>query len=152
VKTAGDQKGDGGGVPLGMAAKPRPGVGIGVLVKRDGKILLQKRIGAHGTNTWSPPGGHMEYGETPEQTAIRETKEEVNVEINNPRVVGVTNDIHHAESKHYITIFVEADYAGGEPKLNEPDRTADVKWFSLDELPQELFLPFRNFVENRRLL
>ncbi len=94
----------------------------------------------------------MEYGETPEQTAIRETKEEVNVDINNPRVVGLTNDIHHAESKHYITIFVEADYAGGIPTVNEPDRTADVKWFALDNLPQSLFLPFRNFVENRRLL
>ena len=130
----------------------RPGVGVGVFVRKDGLILLQKRVGAHGTGTWSLPGGHLEYGETPEQTAIRETKEEVNVDIKNVRVIGLTNDVHREENKHYITIFVEAEYAGGEPKANEPDSTTDVRWCSPDELPEPLFLPVKNFVENRRLL
>ncbi len=130
----------------------RPGVGVGVFVKKDGKILMQRRIGAHGTGTWCLPGGHLEYSETPEQTAVRETKEEVNVLIKNPHVVGLTNDLHESEGKHYITIFVEAEYAGGEPRINEPNKTTDVRWCSFDDLPQPLFLPLKNFVENKRLL
>lgn len=129
----------------------RPGVGVGVFIKKDNKILLQKRIGAHGADTWSVPGGHMEYGESPEDTAAREAKEEVNVDIRGSRVVGLTNDIHK-EGKHYVTIFVEAEYAAGEPRSNEPEFVSEVGWFSLDNLPSPLFLPVRNFVENKRLL
>lgn len=130
----------------------RPGVGVGVFVKKEGKILLQKRVGAHGAGTWSLPGGHLEYGESPEQAAMREAKEELNVDVKNPRVIGLTNDINAGEGKHYITIFVEADYAGGEPKINEPDRTSEIMWSAPGELPQPLFVPLKNFVENRRLL
>ncbi len=130
----------------------RPGVGVCVFVKKDGKVLVQKRIGAHGPNTWSIPGGHMEYGESPEETAIRETKEEVNIVIKNPRVVGVTNDVHETEKKHYITIFLEADYDSGELKINEPDKTVEIQWCSIDSLPQPLFKPVKSFVENRRVL
>jgi len=130
----------------------RPGVGIGVFVRKDDKILLQKRIGAHGTGTWSLPGGHMEYGETPEQTAARETKEEVNVDIVNPRIIGITNDVHEVEEKHYVTIFLESEYAGGELRINEPKKTAEIGWFSADSLPTPLFLPLKSFIENKRLL
>jgi len=130
----------------------RPGVGVGVIVKKDGKIILQKRKGVHGEGTWCPPGGHLEYGETPEQAAIRETKEEVNVDISNPRVVGLTNDIMHDYKKHYVTIFVEADYAGGIAVVNELDKIEKVQWCALDSLPEPLFIPFKNFLENRRLL
>ena len=129
----------------------RPGVGVGVMIKREGKVLLQLRKGAHGEGTWCFPGGHMEYGETPEQTAEREAKEEINVEIKNAKVVGVTNDIMHSEKKHYITLFVEAEYAGGEARINDSS-VSEIKWFSPNELPQPLFLPVKNFFENRRLL
>jgi len=130
----------------------RPGVGVGVLVKKDGKILIQKRIGAHGAGTWSLPGGHMEYGETPEQTAAREAKEEVNVDIKNSKVVGVTNDFMPNDEKHYITIFVEADYASGEPIPKEPDKIADMMWCALEEIPEPMFIPLKNFIDKKRLL
>ncbi len=42
----------------------RPKVGLGVLIFKDGKVLLGKRKGAHGEGTWCPPGGHLEFGET----------------------------------------------------------------------------------------
>jgi len=129
----------------------RPGVGVGVFVKRDGKVLIQKRIGSHGEGTWSLPGGHLEYGETPEQTAIRETKEEVNVDIKNVKVVGITNDFMPDYEKHYITIFVEAEYGGGDPSINEPNKTTDVRWCEIDNLPEPMFIPLKNFISNNRL-
>jgi len=130
----------------------QPGVGVGVIIKKDGKVLLQKRIGAHGEGTWCFPGGHLEFGESPEQTALREVKEEVNVDIAKPRVVGLTNDIMRADKKHYVTIFVEAEYAGGEARIGEPDKLKEIGWFALDNLPKPLFIPVKNFIENKRLL
>ncbi len=128
----------------------RPKVGVGIFVKKDGKVLLQLRKGAHGEGTWSLPGGHMEFGESPEQTGAREAKEEVNVDVKNAKVVGVTNDV--MGEKHYVTFFVEADYAGGDVKSNEPDKISEVAWFSLSSLPSPLFVPLKNFVEKKRLL
>jgi 8-oxo-dGTP diphosphatase len=130
----------------------RPGVGVGVFVRKDGTLLMQQRKNAHGHGTWSIPGGHMEYGETPQQAAIREVKEEMNVDIINPRVLGVTNDFMPAEGKHYITIFIEADYAGGEIRIGEPDSVAAVTWQPADKMPENLFIPLKNFLENNRII
>ncbi|MDX8431022.1 MAG: NUDIX domain-containing protein [Candidatus Algichlamydia australiensis] len=54
----------------------KPLVDIGVHVIQKGKILLGKRINAHGTGAYAPPGGHLEFGETPEECAVRELLEE----------------------------------------------------------------------------
>ena len=67
-----------------MANYPR--VGVGVIVTKDDRLLLLERKGVHGQGTWSTPGGHLEYGESPEACAARETKEETGVEIVNVRV------------------------------------------------------------------
>ena len=129
----------------------RPSVGVGVFVKKDGKVLIQKRISSHGIGTWCLPGGHLEYGETPEQTATRETKEEVNVDIKNAKIVGITNDFMPDDKRHSITIFVEAEYAGGEAIPREPDKTIDVHWCALDSLPEPMFIPLKNFINNNRM-
>ena len=121
------------------------------IIKKDGKILLQKRQNAHGEGTWSLPGGHMEYGETPEQTAVREAKEEVNLNIKNTRMMGVTNDFMPEYKKHYITLYVEAEHVDGDPSIAEPDKITDIGWFSMNSLPSPLFIPFKNFIENKRL-
>jgi 8-oxo-dGTP diphosphatase len=124
----------------------RPKVGIGVYIVRDGKFLVGERQGAHGTNTWCPPGGHLEYGESWEECAVREAKEETGVKIKNIRFLGVTNDIGY--EKHYITIAMMADWASGEPKLCEPDRCLGWKWVDLERLPKTLFLPVENLLDS----
>jgi len=129
----------------------RPGVGVGVMVMRKGKLLMQRRTGAHGEGAWSVPGGHMEFGESPEETAAREVLEEANVRIRNPKVVGVTNDIFHKEEKHYVTIFVEAEHESGEACCND-DTSTETKWCDPNDLPAPLFIPLQNFLEKRRLL
>ncbi len=91
-----------------------PRIGVGVFVKSNGKILLQKRTGAHEEGTWSLPGGHLEFNETIEQCAKREAMEEFNVEIKNVKVLGFTEDVMLQEEKHYITIFVDSELASGE--------------------------------------
>lgn len=125
----------------------RPKVGVGVIVKKDGKVLMQKRKGDHGFGTWCPPGGHMEFGESLEDTACRETKEELGIEIKNIQAGPYTNDVHISEDKHYITLFAISDYASGEPAIMELDKTESFGWFDWDNLPQPLFLPVAHLLE-----
>jgi 8-oxo-dGTP diphosphatase len=124
----------------------RPKVGLGVVVIKDGKVLLHKRKGS-GNGRWSFPDGHLEAGESFEECAKRETLEEAGIEIKNIKFVTATNDINLEENSHYITIYVAAEHASGEPKIMEPDRAEKWDWFSWNELPKPLFLPVENLIK-----
>jgi 8-oxo-dGTP diphosphatase len=123
-----------------------PLVGIGVIIVRDGKVLMHKRKGAHGEGHWSFPGGHLEFGESPEECAKRETMEEAGMEIEDMEVVALTNDI--SSVTHYVTIYVKANKAFGLPKIMEPDKCERWDWFAWEELPEPLFLPVQNLLNS----
>ena len=55
-------------------AEKQAKVGVAVLIRRGDQIVLIRRQGSHGAGTWAPPGGHIDFGETPEQCGIRETR------------------------------------------------------------------------------
>ncbi len=125
----------------------RPKVGLGVMVIKEGKILLGKRKNSHGEGAWSYPGGHLEYGESWEECAKREVSEETGIEINNLRFATATNDIFEKEQRHYVTIFILADHSGGEVKLMEPDKCEQWQWFEWEKLPSPLFVPIQNQIK-----
>ena len=120
----------------------RPQVGIGVIIKRQDKILLGKRKNSHGDGTWSFPGGHLEYGETRDKCAAREVSEETGLTIKNIRFASVTNDIFEDDKKHYITLFVTADCNEG-----EPEKCGGWEGFPWEDLPRQLFLPVKNLIK-----
>lgn len=122
-----------------------PKIGVGVFVRRDGRVLLLRRKGSHGAGTWSLPGGYLEWGERLEECAAREVLEETGLVAGAVRFLGITNDVMTAEAKHYVTIFMEAD-CEGEPYNCEPEKADELGWFELDALPQPLFLPMAHFV------
>jgi len=123
-------------------------VGVGVFIFRDGKFLMQKRTGAHGEGTWSVPGGHLEFGETAEQTAHRETSEETGCVIKNIRFAAVTNDIFEDDDKHYVTWWVMSDWSKNEPKIVETDKCTEQKWVDFDTIPSPLFLCWENLLDS----
>lgn len=125
-----------------------PKVGVGVLIFNEQKILLGKRKASHGADTWSPPGGHLEYGESFEDCAIREVKEETGLVLENPEFLAVTNDIFAEENKHYVTIFMCAHFPEGQEIQNlEPEKTSSWEWIAIKKLPQRLFLPLQNLIK-----
>jgi len=124
-----------------------PRIGIEVLVLKSGRFLLLKRTGSHGEGTWCPPGGHLEFQESPEDCARREVKEEAGIDIKNIRFAAVTNDIFSREDRHYITIHMLADYGSGEPRIMEKGKATDLGWFEWERLPQPLFLPIQNLLK-----
>lgn len=126
--------------------KPQVRVGVGVMIYRGNNILLGLRKGAHGEGTWALPGGHLEFGESIENCAIREVMEETGLTISNITKIDFTNDIFEKENKHYITIFVKGSCESGDPKLMEPNKCTKWQWFSLDHLPEPLFLPLKTLM------
>jgi 8-oxo-dGTP diphosphatase len=115
-------------------------VGVAVIVVPDDEVPFGLRRGAHAAGTWSFPGGHVDDGESAEACALRELEEETGLRGVNPRLVGESEDVS-PEGLRYRTIFVRADWVGGEPAAREPEACARWRWFSWDAAPEPLFLP-----------
>ncbi len=126
-----------------------PRVGVGVIITQGEQVLLLRRQNVHGAGSWSTPGGHLDFGESPEECAIREVKEETDVDITDVRFRAITNDVFEAEGKHYITIWMEGRYLAGEAKINAAYEMTEVGWFAWDALPQLLFLPLQHLLDGK---
>lgn len=133
-----------------MAEEQRPRIGVGVLVLKNGKVLMHYRKGAHGAGSWSFPGGHLEFGETLVECAKREVFEEAGIKVKNVRPAQVyTDDFFRREGKHYITLLATADYASGKPRVLEKNYCGEWKWFEWGKFPKPLFLPLKNLLNQK---
>lgn len=106
-----------------------------VFVVRDpvAHVMLQERSAmAHEGGTWSCAGGAIDLGETPVEGALREASEEIGEIPESARVVGQFV-FAPASDWTYTTLVVEVDERFGRSMNFE---TADVGWFSLDEVEQ----------------
>lgn len=121
---------------------------MGIFIGKSGQFLMIKRAGAHGTGSWSVPGGWMEFGEAFEQTAKREVAEEVGLKIKNVRFGGVSNTVFSDEEIHSVTVWVTSDYASGEEKNLEPEKISELKWCTFDSLPNPLFEPWNELLQS----
>lgn len=118
-------------------------VGTGLILVKDGKMLLGRRRGSHAAGLYSFPGGHLDWNETWEQGVLRELEEECgpNVKvrlrpIGLQRAVFITNNPMPQYDKHYITIFMVADWVEGEPENTEPHKCDGWEWFNFDQLAE----------------
>ncbi len=126
-----------------------PKVGVGVMILKEGRVLLGKRKGSHGAGEYSFPGGHLEYMESFEDCARRETKEECGVEIKNIQFQFLANVVKYAP-KQYTHIGLLAGWESGEPKVIEPAEAESWDWYDLNNLPQPLFEPCRLAIDSYR--
>ena len=126
----------------------RPKVGLGVLIFNDNnEVLLGQRLNAHGHETWGPPGGHLEYGESFVKCAHREVFEETGLNIYTFKYLTTTNDIFTKDNLHYVSVFMTAKYSSTELIHNkEPDKVLMWKFFKLNNLPGQLFLSMKNLL------
>lgn len=122
-------------------------VGVGVMILKDGKVLLGKRKNSHGAGEYAFPGGHLEYMEGFEECALREIKEECGIEIENLEFLFLANLTQYAP-KHYVHIGLVADWKSGVPVVLEPDKSESWDWFDLNNLPEPLFEVCKSSVES----
>ena len=125
-----------------------PFVGVGCIVTRTDRLLLVRCQ----RGLWSPPGGHLDFGESPEDCAARETLEETGVRVTNMEFVAITNDLLTDTGKHYITIWMRADAMDdANPVVGDPAEIAEAAWFAPAALPQPRPLYFENLLAGRCL-
>ena len=98
--------------------------------------------------SWAPPGGHLHYGETPEECALRELTEETGL-IGKFAVAGPwTNDFFSDEDKHYISLYMVVTEFTGNLSVKEKDKALNWEWFPFTSLPANLFLSLSNLLKN----
>ena len=120
-----------------VETESRPRVGVGVVFVRSGHVFLARRRGALGGGTWGSAGGHLEHGESLEDCARREAKEEFGLEVGALRVLCVSNII--AYGRHYVDVEFLGDIGDQEPCLLESDAFEGSGWFPLTSLPEPMF-------------
>lgn len=137
-----------------MDYKGNIGVGIGVMLYCNGKILLGKRHDdpekakslLSGAGTWTMPGGKVRFKETFKEAVYRETFEETGIKINNVRLISITNDIN--DNYHFVTMGFICDDFSGEASVMEPDEITEWKWFDFDSLPSPIYFPSEKVIKN----
>jgi 8-oxo-dGTP diphosphatase len=122
-----------------------PFVGVGCIVVRDAELLLVRNH----RGLWSTPGGHLDFGESPDVCAARETFEETGVTVSNVRFVAITNDVIPEAGKHYLTVWMRADADGASAQIGDTAEIAELGWFSPGQLPSPLHLYFKNLLAGR---
>lgn len=122
-------------------------IGVNVILIRDNKILLGPRRNSIQAGTWGAPGGHLEAGETPIACAIRETKEETDLDLINVKLLICVPGLFKDIDTPYQSYFVLGTSQAGDPKVVEPHKCEKWQWFDFDNLPKPLFDPIQNWID-----
>lgn len=124
-----------------------PSVGVGVMIVRNGRVLLGRRRGSHGEGTFGWCGGGLEFGESFEDAARREVEQESGMDVTRLSFLCLSNIIEYG--RHYVDIEFVAE-AVGEPLVREPESGGPWQWYSLNHLPSPLFAPVARAIESYR--
>ena len=133
------------GTTIIMDSKEQIKIGTGLIIVREGKMLITKRKGNMGAGSFGTLGGHVEFGEHPSDALRREAKEELDIEIGNLEFISCSSVMKYG--KQYIDVSFTADIISGEPKIMEPDKIESADWYPVDSLPEPLFEYFKPVLE-----
>lgn len=118
----------------------RPRVRVGVLLVRDGQVLLvQHRRGDD--EYWLLPGGGLDWGESIAQCGVRECKEELGLDVEVDDIVAVAESLPPHARRHILHIALRGRIVGGNEQLGIEPRLVGMRWHSLETWPDLIFFP-----------
>jgi ADP-ribose pyrophosphatase len=114
-----------------------PRVGVGAVVMREGRVLLVRRGVPPAQDCWAIPGGGLRLGESLQEGAEREIREETGIVIRAGEPVFACDSlIRDGQGRirfHYVIVDMAAEYLGGQ--VRAADDALDARWVSPAELP-----------------
>jgi 8-oxo-dGTP diphosphatase len=126
-------------------ARRSPALTVDIVIKRrDGSIILVKRLNPPFKGEWALPGGFVEYGETVEAAAIREAKEETGIDVELVRIVGVYSAPNRDPRGHTVSICYLAREVGGE--LRADTDAKEARSIQPSSLPERLAFDHRQML------
>lgn len=131
----------------------KPGLGVGVMILKDGKVLLGLRnpnkekasSELNGQGTWTMPGGKVEYMEKLVDAAKRELEEETSLVATSLKLICISDDM--TDTAHYVTAGFLVEEYSGEIKTMEPETILEWKWFDINNLPINIYKPSKKVIE-----
>ena len=122
---------------------------VHILFMKDDEILLLLRKNISSDGLYSVVAGHLDGGETITQAMIREAKEEAGVDIvpNDINVGTVCHSYTERNNKEFIQFYAVCKKWTGEIVNNEPDKCAELKFFPLNNLPENMVPYIRDGIE-----
>ena len=121
------------------------GCGVAVVVTHRQQVLFGKRKSVPDGFEWQLPGGWMVPGESVQQAARREVREETGLQLQELQFVGITNNVFTPDN-HSISLYFEAECADFEAlKVAESDKCEAWEWRCWSEVTENLYLPLRLF-------
>lgn len=115
----------------------RPAVAAAVIVNR-GRVLLIRRAVSEGELSWQFPAGVIELGESREEAAVRETREETGLEVTAVKTLGERT--HPASGRRMI--YVVCEVLGGMAHVADAREISEVEWCSRVTLGERVPFPF----------
>lgn len=119
----------------------RPNFRVSVIVVNDKQEILLVQHRKANRYYWVLPGGRIEYGEDFATCAVRELKEETNLDIKFEKVVFLSEAIAPDRSRHIINIYATAEILGGELKVGDEPMLADAAFKPIMELDEITLYP-----------
>lgn len=127
-----------------MKKRHQVSVAVYTILLKDNQVLMMRRVNTgYMDGKYGLPAGHIEADEFPEEAAIRETKEEIGVDVKDLQIVSVLYS-----DDNYVCFCFKTDQWKGEIKNCEEDKCDDIRWFDLDSLPENITPEVETALEN----
>ncbi|REK84407.1 NUDIX hydrolase [Streptomyces inhibens] len=125
----------------------QPGISAGIIVEGD-RVLMVRRRAREGELMWQFPAGAIEAGETAEQAAVREAREEAGLTVEVLKLLG--GRVHPKTGR--LMSYTACSVVSGEARVADEEEIAEVAWVALTEIPAYvpygLFEPVQEYLDS----